>query len=159
MNASSFRSMIALVSLSLLIANASLAPGEDLVAEGAKVEKLAGDFKFTEGPARDKEGNVYFTDIPNERIHKWSIDGKLSVFREKSGRANGLFFDADGNLVACEGGAFLVGESARVQQDGTHGTRSMSKNSSAIRNGADTGFSAGKLLLNSSCHHSTGRTQ
>jgi gluconolactonase len=75
-----------------------------VVADGAKVEKLAGGFKFTEGPAADAQGNVYFSDIPNNRIHKWSLDGKLSTFRENSGGANGLYFDKDGNLLACEGG-------------------------------------------------------
>jgi gluconolactonase len=75
-----------------------------VVAEGAKVKKLAGGFKFTEGPAADAEGNIFFTDIPNNRIHKWSVDGKLSTFLEDSGAANGLFFDKDGNLLACEGG-------------------------------------------------------
>ncbi len=75
-----------------------------VVAEGAKVEKLAGGFKFTEGPAADAKGNIFFTDIPNNRIHKWSLDGKLSTFRKKSGGANGLFFDKAGNLLACEGG-------------------------------------------------------
>jgi len=77
---------------------------EELVAPGAKVERLADGFAFTEGPARDGAGNIYFTDIPNARIHKWSLDGKLSTFRENSGGANGLFFDKAGNLVACEGG-------------------------------------------------------
>lgn len=77
----------------------------DLIAPGAMVEKLAGGFMFTEGPACDAEGNVYFSDIPNERIHKWSVDGKLTTFRENSGRANGLYFDGKGNLLACEGGS------------------------------------------------------
>lgn len=76
----------------------------DLVAEGAGVEKLAGGFEFTEGPACDAVGNIYFSDIPNSRIHKWSVGGKLTTFRENSGRANGLFFDKNGNLLACEGG-------------------------------------------------------
>ncbi len=76
-----------------------------VVAEGAKVEKLAGGFAFTEGPAADAKGNVFFSDIPNNRIHKWSVgEGKLSTFRENSGAANGLYFDKDGNLLACEGG-------------------------------------------------------
>ena len=79
-----------------------------LVAEGASVKKLAGGFKFTEGPAVDQQGQVYFSDIPNERIHLWSLDGKLSTFREQSGRANGLFFDREGNLLCCEGGARRV---------------------------------------------------
>jgi gluconolactonase len=72
-----------------------------IIAPGAKVEKLAGDFKFTEGPAADAEGNVYFTDQPNDRILKWSAGGELSTFMQPCGRSNGLCFDADGNLWAC----------------------------------------------------------
>ena len=67
-------------------------------------KKLAGGFLFTEGPAADQEGNVYFTDIPNNRIHQWSVDGKLSTFLENSDGANGLSFDENGNLLACLGG-------------------------------------------------------
>jgi len=78
-----------LVGLALSACVASAA--DELVAAGAKVEKLADGFSFTEGPARDAQGNVYFSDIPNARIHKWSLDGKLSTFRENSGGANGLF--------------------------------------------------------------------
>lgn len=81
------------------------APAERLsvVAPGDKVKKLAGGFRFTEGPAVDADGNIFFTDIPNNRIHKWSLAGELSIFRENSGGANGLFFDKAGNLIACEG--------------------------------------------------------
>jgi len=78
--------------------------GASVVADGAEVEKLAGGFAFTEGPATDARGNIYFSDIPNNRIHKWSLDGKLSTFRENSGGANGLYFDEEGHLLACEGG-------------------------------------------------------
>jgi gluconolactonase len=77
---------------------------DELTAPGAKVEQLADGFAFTEGPACDAQGNIYFTDIPNARIHKWSLEGNLSTVRENSGRANGLFFDHAGNLLACEGG-------------------------------------------------------
>ncbi len=81
------------------------ARGTGLVAAGAEVKKLAGDFKFTEGPAADAKGDVYFSDIPNNRILKWSVEeGKLSTFLENSGGANGLYFDKDGNLIACQGG-------------------------------------------------------
>ncbi len=55
---------------------------DDLRAPGAKVEKLAGDFSFTEGPTADAAGNLFFTDQPNNRILKWSVDGKLSTFLE-----------------------------------------------------------------------------
>lgn len=90
----------------LLLAAATCYGGEkqSVVAPGAQVIKLAGGFSFTEGPASDAAGNIFFTDIPNNRIHKWSLDGKLSIFRENSGGANGLFFDKSGNLLACEGG-------------------------------------------------------
>jgi len=71
------------------------------VATGAKPVKLSGAFKFTEGPAVDADGNVYFTDQPNDRIHIWSADGKLSTFLEPAGRSNGLCFDNDGALWAC----------------------------------------------------------
>jgi gluconolactonase len=64
----------------------------------------SGGFRFTEGPAADAKGNIFFTDIPNNRIHKWSLNGKLSTFRENSGGSNGLYFDKKGNLLACEGG-------------------------------------------------------
>jgi gluconolactonase len=72
-----------------------------VVATGAKLEKLAGGFEFTEGPTADSAGNVYFTDQPKNRIMKWSVDGKLSTFLEPAGRANGMYFDPKGNLLAC----------------------------------------------------------
>jgi gluconolactonase len=74
---------------------------EDLRAPGAKVEKLAGDLSFTEGPTADAAGNVYFTDQPSDRILKWSLDGKLSTFLTPAGRSNGMYFDRSGNLIAC----------------------------------------------------------
>jgi len=72
-----------------------------IVAPGESVQKLAGDFSFTEGPAADAQGNVFFTDQPNDRIMEWSIDGKLSTYLQPCGRANGLSFDREGNLWAC----------------------------------------------------------
>ncbi|HUT57688.1 MAG TPA: SMP-30/gluconolactonase/LRE family protein [Phycisphaerae bacterium] len=80
---------------------ARCAAAKGIIAPGAKVEKLADGFKFTEGPAADAQGNVFFTDQPNDRIMKWSIDGKLSTFLPVSGRSNGLYFDRGGNLIAC----------------------------------------------------------
>jgi len=79
----------------------TLAGESNLIAPGATLQKLAGDFIFTEGPACDAQGNVFFTDQPNDRILKWSIDGKLSTFMHPCGRANGLSFDRKGNLWAC----------------------------------------------------------
>ncbi|MEZ4849052.1 MAG: SMP-30/gluconolactonase/LRE family protein [Bacteroidia bacterium] len=72
-----------------------------IIADGAELVKVASDYKFTEGPAVDAQGNVYFTDQPNDRIMKWSEDGTITTFMEPAGRANGLYFDAEGNLFAC----------------------------------------------------------
>jgi len=74
---------------------------QHLFAKGIKPEKLAGDFEFTEGPACDKKGNIFFTDQPNNKIMKWSTDYQLSTFVENSGRANGMYFDKKGNLISC----------------------------------------------------------
>jgi gluconolactonase len=74
---------------------------DQIIAPGAKLEKLADGFKFTEGPAADAQGNVLFTDQPNNRILKWGLDGKLSTFMEPCGRSNGLCLDRLGNLWAC----------------------------------------------------------
>jgi gluconolactonase len=65
----------------------------------AEPQLVSKDFKFTEGPAVDKKGNVFFTDQPNDKIWKYDTDGKLCVFAEKTGRANGMYFDTKGNLV------------------------------------------------------------
>jgi len=77
------------------------ASDRSIVAAGATLEKVAGGFWFTEGPAADASGNVFFTDQPHDRIYKWSVDGKLSTFLHPCGESNGLCFDSQGNLWAC----------------------------------------------------------
>jgi gluconolactonase len=73
-----------------------------IVKEEAKIVKIGSGFIFTEGPAVDKVGNVFFTDQPNNTIVKWSANsGQLNIFSDDSGRANGLYFDQNGNLLAC----------------------------------------------------------
>jgi gluconolactonase len=73
----------------------------NLIASGSKLEKLAGGFLFTEGPASDAKGNVYFTDQPNNRIMIWTTKGELITFMQPCGRSNGLYFDKEGFLWAC----------------------------------------------------------
>lgn len=75
--------------------------GGDIIASGAELKLASDGFKFTEGPAVDKDGNVYFTDQPNDRIMKWSPDGKITTFMSPCGRSNGLYFDKKGVLLAC----------------------------------------------------------
>lgn len=72
-----------------------------VVADGASLQLVSSEFAFTEGPATDKKGNVFFTDQPNDRIWKYDTEGKLSIFMDKSGRSNGLYFDKKGHLWAC----------------------------------------------------------
>jgi gluconolactonase len=74
-------------------------------AQGQQPE-IATTIAFTEGPTVDRDGNVYFTDIINQRIVKLSADGVLSTYRENSNVANGLLIDPQGRLIACEGAAF-----------------------------------------------------
>jgi gluconolactonase len=76
--------------------------------------KAATTIAFTEGPAVDAEGSVYFSDIEGNRILKLSADGKRSVFREPSGRTNGNAFDREGRLLHCEGAEFGPGGGRRV---------------------------------------------
>lgn len=72
-----------------------------VTAAGAALHLVGRQFSFTEGPAVDRAGNVFFTDQPNDKIWKYATDGTLSVFLAKAGRANGLYFDRQGNLLAC----------------------------------------------------------
>ena len=73
----------------------------DLRAEGAELQKIAEGFSFTEGPATASNGDVYFTDQPNNRIHRWDArTNAVEVFMEPAGRANGLYWDREGRLLA-----------------------------------------------------------
>ncbi|MDZ4801038.1 MAG: SMP-30/gluconolactonase/LRE family protein, partial [Bryobacteraceae bacterium] len=68
-------------------------------------ELVSSGHRFTEGPAVDKAGNVFFTDIPNNRIHRIdAATGKVSVFKEDTGGVNGTMFGPDGRLYACQNG-------------------------------------------------------
>lgn len=63
---------------------------------------LSSQFSFTEGPAADKDGNVYFTDQPNDKIYFWDWkSNKVDLFLYKTGRANGTYFDKNDNLITC----------------------------------------------------------
>ncbi len=73
-----------------------------IIADGAILTKLSGEYAFTEGPARDADGNVFFTDQPNDKIYKWTAsDGTISIYMDKTGRSNGLYFGSEGNLYSC----------------------------------------------------------
>jgi dipeptidyl aminopeptidase/acylaminoacyl peptidase/sugar lactone lactonase YvrE len=96
---------------------ASSASDSEIVPEGAVVEKVAGGCKFTEGPAADADGNLFFTDSPRNQVLVLGPSGKVEIWDSNSGAANGMRFDASGRLVACcgESGARAV---IRYAKDG-----------------------------------------
>jgi len=73
-----------------------------IIANGATIQLVSNQYSFTEGPAVDKKGNVFFTDQPNDKIYKWNAaTGEVTVFLQGTGRSNGMMFDRKGNLVTC----------------------------------------------------------
>lgn len=92
-----------------------------LIATDAQIVTLGTGYGFTEGPAVDKDGNVFFTDQPNDKIYKWNAStNAITEFvlqGNTTGRANGMAFDKEGNLIAC---ADMHGELWKIKPDGTH---------------------------------------
>jgi gluconolactonase len=88
--------------LNFSVLNAQIMDKRSIVAEGASLELLGNGFEFTEGPAPAENGDVYFTDQPNNDIVKWDAStGEVSVFMDNAGRSNGMFFSEEGNLITC----------------------------------------------------------
>ena len=74
----------------------------DILKTGSELKMVASGFAFTEGPAVDLNGDVYFTDQPNDRILKWRSDNNtVSDWLKPAGRSNGMYFDQNGNLLTC----------------------------------------------------------
>jgi gluconolactonase len=92
-------------------------PLPETVADGATLQTVSTQFSFTEGPSCDKDGNLFFTDQPNNHIMKYSVDGKMTEFLNPSGHANGMNFDSKGNLLAC---CDEKTELWSIAPDGTH---------------------------------------
>ncbi|SHM62080.1 gluconolactonase [Cyclobacterium lianum] len=99
------KAIFPLAMLVLLLSQLSFAQMEikkSLVQKNARLEKVGEGYSFTEGPAVDREGNVFFTDQPNNKIYKWKFStGEITVFSEDAGRSNGLYFNREGDLIAC----------------------------------------------------------
>lgn len=97
----------------------ALVHAESPIAADAKLA-IAGQVAFTEGPAWHPSGNVYFTDVANNRIMRLDPKGEMHVFRQPSGRSNGLVFDGQGRLLCCEGGGAEGNRRVtRTELDGT----------------------------------------
>lgn len=105
------RRIASLIILLAFVCLAGTGAAEEIPGIGpvGDVEKIQGDFQFTEGPASDGAGHIYFTDIPANKIHRYHLaDGKISTFLDPSGHANGLMFNAAGKLFACQMDGQLV---------------------------------------------------
>ena len=90
---------------------------QPLISEGAKLTLVSDQFAFTEGPASNKVGNVYFTDQPNDKIYLWNwTTNKISEFLNKTGRANGTYISKDGKLLTCSD---EKGEIREISADGS----------------------------------------
>ncbi|HEY9004946.1 SMP-30/gluconolactonase/LRE family protein [Ohtaekwangia sp.] len=91
---------------------------QGLIATDAQLVNLGSGYSFTEGPAVDKNGNVFFTDQPNDIIYKWdATSSAITPFLQGTGRANGMAFDKDGYLIAC---ADMHGEVWKIAPNGSH---------------------------------------
>lgn len=88
----------------------------EILDSDTEVEKVAGDFEFTEGPLWHPDGFLLFSDIPANTIYKWQPEKKTEVFRQPSGNANGNTFDRSGRLITGEHGNRRV---SRTEKDGT----------------------------------------
>ena len=106
--------------LSILMAISFMpAFAEDVLPNNARL-KVEGRVAFTEGPAWHPSGNVYFSDIANNRIMRRDANGVIHVFRTPSGRTNGILFDHDGRMWCCEGGG--IESNRRVTRTEENGT-------------------------------------
>jgi gluconolactonase len=78
---------------------------KDMLVDGKDWELVSEGHGFTEGPVASADGTVYFSDIPNSKIHVVAPDGKVSVWMENTNKTNGLAFGPDGRLYGCRAGA------------------------------------------------------
>jgi gluconolactonase len=112
----------------------------------ALVSRLAGGFKFVEGPVWLEEGSVLFSDIPSSRLLKWTGKGPVQAVRENSGGANGNAVDNKGRLYTCEGTLRRVTRTGtdnkvEVLAESFEGKRLNSPNDIAVRRDGHVWFS------------------
>lgn len=117
----------------------------DIMPKGAKVEKIAGDLKFIEGPVWMRPGMLVFSDIPADTLYSWKPGGKLEEFRKPSHNANGNTLDREGRLISCEHGSRQVTRTElngkiTILADRFEGKRLNSPNDVVVRSNGDIYF-------------------
>ena len=85
----------------LLFCSSVFGQKNNIVAKNAEIKKAGTGYAFTEGPAVAKDGKVYFTDQPNDHIYVWDEKKGVSLWSDETGRSNGMYFNNDGQLLAC----------------------------------------------------------
>lgn len=110
-----------------------------------RVEKVVTGYRFTEGPAWSREGYMVFSDLPSQRIYKWTPGSPPEVLRDNSGRANGNAFDREGRLYSCEAGGRRVVRTGRgghleVLADSFEGKKLNSPNDLVLRHDSQIYF-------------------
>lgn len=110
---------ISWIGLVLVLLNCKSVNYTNMFYGDVRPEKVSGKFSFTEGPSSDKEGNVYFTDQPNDKIYFWNWKtNEIKEFLHKTGRANGTHFDKDDNLITCsddQGEIWKISKDKKIQ--------------------------------------------
>ena len=117
-----------LATLALLVHSLSAAEKIPGIGPAGEVKKVHGNFQFTEGPATDREGNLYFSDVAGDKLYKIDASGTLSTILDPSHNTNGLMLNAVGNIVACEMAGRLIEVNPKTKEvkslaDGYEGKR------------------------------------
>ncbi len=113
-----FQFLVTIAAATFFTSCASFNTDKSLIAEGSSPIRISQNFTFTEGPAADASGNVYFTDQPNNSIYIWNWkNNEIQLFTNESGRANGTYFDKEGNLISCSD---ENGELWKFKKDASH---------------------------------------
>lgn len=99
-----WRAILAAVIMARVLdqASAEEAPNIPEIGSIGPISRVHTDFQFTEGPAADSQGRLYFSDVAGNKIYRLDADRKLSIFLEPSSHANGLFFDHQGHLIVAQ---------------------------------------------------------
>src|SRR5262245_11831516 len=109
------------------------------------VKKVHGNFEFTEGPAADRQGNVFFSDVQGNKLYQVDVKGALSKLLDPSNHTNGLMVNAAGNIVACEMDGRLIEVNPKTKEvkslaDGYEGKRFNAPNDLVIDSGGGVYF-------------------
>jgi len=74
----------------------------EVLLDGADWELVGEGYRFTEAPAADRDGNVFFADVPASQIFKVGLEGDVTIFASDTHRTSGLMFGPDGVLYGCQ---------------------------------------------------------